>query len=977
MKNSILLILGLSISIFSLSQEVKKTKDKNGFEYSYVENDPLKARIYTLKNGLTVYLSEYKDEPRIQTYVAVRAGSKTDPSDHTGLAHYLEHIMFKGTSKIGTSDWQKEKELLDLIEQKFEIYGAETDEGKRKMLYQEIDSISNIAATYAIANEYDKLVANIGASGTNAYTSFEQTVYVNNIPSNEIEKWVKIESERFSEVVPRLFHTELEAVYEEKNRALDSDQRKAWEAMMDGLFSKHPYGTQTTIGTIEHLKSPSITAIKKYFHKNYVANNMAICMSGDLNPDETIVLIDNYFSNYQSGTPDFQAFKAPVENTIEKPIIKNVVGPSAESVLIGFRLPGFSKRESFLMEVMSMTLANSEAGLIDLNLNQKQKVLGAYSYPMRLKDYSVHLLAASPKADQSLEEVKELLLSQVELIKKGDFDDWLLPAIVNDYRLSEIKAFESNKNRANAMVSAFIYGADWSDFILENSTLDKITKQEIIDFANKYYNNNYVVVNKKSGTDSETKKVEKPTISPVSVNRDSQSDFFKNITQAKTPSISPVFINFEKDLTFDKLTSDLPIHYKKNESNQLFNLYYLFEFGSDADLELDLAIDYLKYLGNDKYTAEELKKEFYKLGCSYSVFSSSNKVYVTLNGLDENFEKALKLFESFLKAPKANDQALKDMIDRILKGREDQKLSKKAILNSGMVNYAKYGNDSPFKHFLTEEELRKLSSDQLISKAKSLYNYQHKILYYGPKQLKDLKKDLFKYHRRTKNLLKPALVNREYKELNFDETEVYFVNYDMVQAEVVFLSKSVDFNIDMIPTTRVFNEYFGGSMGSIVFQELRESKALAYSVRSYYSTASEEGKSNYVISYIGAQNDKLFDAIDGMNQLLNEMPKSELLFKNAKDALKSELETNRTTKASVLFSYEQALKYGLDYDVKEKVYKEIDQISIQDINTFHQTYMANKKQKLLIIGNKDLVDLEGLKKYGKVTELSLEDIFGY
>ena len=312
-----------------------------------------------------------------------------------------------------------------------------------------------------------------------------------------------------------------------------------------------------------------------------------------------------------------------------------------------------------------------------------------------------------------------------------------------------------------------------------------------------------------------------------------------------------------------------------------------------------------------------------------------------------------------------------------MKGRSDQKLSKKAILNSGLVSYAKYGDDSPFKHFLTEEELRKLTGKELTEMTQSLYQYQHKVLYYGPKEMKDLKKNLYKYHHKSKNALKPALVNREYKELNFSETEVFFVNYDMVQAEVLFLSKSKAFDIDLVPTTRVFNEYFGGSMGSIVFQELRESKALAYSVRSYYSTAKEVEKSNYVVSYIGAQNDKMFQAIDGMNELLNDMPKSDLLFKNAKDALMSELETNRVTKSSVLFSYEQALKYGLDYDVRSKVYKEIEAVTIEDIKAFHAKYMANQKQKLLIIGNKELLDLEGLKKYGKVTEITLEELFGY
>ena len=269
--NIIVLTLLVSLSSFAQSFTTKKLTDKNGYSYETVEGDPLKARIYTLKNGLKVYLSVYKDEPRIQTYVAIKAGSKSDPADATGLAHYLEHILFKGTSKIGSSDWETESKLLTDIEALYETYRGTKDSVERVAIYHQIDSVSGVAATYAIANEYDKLMSNVGASGTNAYTFFEQTVYINDIPANQLNKWVEIEAERFGEVVPRLFHTELEAVYEEKNRGVDSDRRKVWESLLEGMFQKHQYGTQTTIGTVEHLQNPSITEIKKYFYKYYVA----------------------------------------------------------------------------------------------------------------------------------------------------------------------------------------------------------------------------------------------------------------------------------------------------------------------------------------------------------------------------------------------------------------------------------------------------------------------------------------------------------------------------------------------------------------------------------------------------------------------------------------------------------------------------------------------------------------------------------
>ena len=205
-------------------------------------------------------------------------------------------MLFKGTNVYGTLDYKKEAPMLEKIEALYEDYRSYemSDTKNRERIWADIDSISGEAAKYAIANEYDKMVSGLGAKGTNAYTSFEKTVYINDIPSNQLEKWLKLEAERFRFPVFRLFHTELEAVYEEKNRSLDSDGSKLFESLFDGLFPKHQYGQQTTIGTIEHLKNPSLTEIRKYFNKYYVPNNMALCLSGDFDYDETIRLIEKY-----------------------------------------------------------------------------------------------------------------------------------------------------------------------------------------------------------------------------------------------------------------------------------------------------------------------------------------------------------------------------------------------------------------------------------------------------------------------------------------------------------------------------------------------------------------------------------------------------------------------------------------------------------------------------------------------------------
>ena len=452
-KKKLLTIALIILSLACLAQNIN-SNDKMKIEnnYEYVENDPLNARVYTLDNGLKVYLSSYDDAPRIQTNIAVRAGSKNDPSDATGLAHYLEHMLFKGTDIYGTLDFEKEKPLLDIIEELYEEYRSidMSDTENRDRVWSQIDSISGEAAKYAIANEYDKMVTAIGAKGTNAYTSNEKTVYINDIPSNQIEKWLKLESERFRYPVFRLFHTELETVYEEKNRGLDNDGRKMFESLLDGLFPNHQYGQQTTIGTIEHLKNPSLLEIRKYFNKYYVPNNMAICLSGDFDYDETIKLVVKYWGGFdRKENPTFDVIQ---EDPITEIVTKEVWGPEAERLYMGFRFDGANTEHSKMLTMIDMVLSNSSAGLIDLNLNQSQKIIGGGCFPLVMKDYSIHGFYGSPKPGQSLEEVKDLLLSQIEEVKSGNFPDWLVAVIISDLKLSQIKKMETNSGRAMSLL---------------------------------------------------------------------------------------------------------------------------------------------------------------------------------------------------------------------------------------------------------------------------------------------------------------------------------------------------------------------------------------------------------------------------------------------------------------------------------------------------------------------------------------------
>ena len=968
-----LLAFIIGVSLLYSCNETNDSPTAYKYNYETVDNDITNTLIYTLDNGLKIYMSINKDEPRIQTNIAVNTGSKQDPSDATGLAHYLEHMVFKGTSKIATINWDKEKVILSEISNLYEKRRNTTDEDERKAIYRKIDSLSGLAAQYAVPNEYDKMISSIGAKGTNAYTSVERTVYINEIPSNEFEKWLSIEAERFSELVLRLFHTELEAVYEEYNRGKDNDYRLAYETMSAKLFKKHTYGTQTTIGTGEHLKNPSMEKIHQYFNDWYVPNNMAIILSGDINPDLTVDLIKQYFGTFES--KEVPIFEAAVEDEITEPEYITVTGTNTAWVNIGYRLPGIKSEDIYMMDLFDGLLNNGQAGLIDLNLIKGQKVLDAYCYGNVMKDYSVFELQGVPREGQSLDEVKDLLLAEIEKIKSGDFEDWILKAVIKNFKLREQEGLLYNRVRASLMTNAFILGQQWSDVVNMKEKLNKVSKQNIIDFANKYFKDNYVVVYKENG-ERNSPKVEKPEITQVQLNRDTSSLFAENFYSNISSRLTPIFDDFGKEITKDSLESGINLYHVKNKSNETFSLNYVLEMGSFSDREMAMAVEYLEYLGTDKYSANELQLELFKLGLNYDVYAAQERVYVTLSGLDESIEEGIQLFEHILANVQPDIPALENTILDKLKERDDAKLSKRSILYGGLLNYGQYGKDSPIKHNLNKEELNNLDPNDLVAKIKNLTSFQHYIYYYGRKEVNEVKSLLDKFHL-TPNELQPIKQAKKFTELSMDSNKVYFVNYDMVQSELMMLSNAGPYDENLLATSKVFNEYFGSGLSSIIFQEIRESKALAYSAYSIFTSPNKLNKSHYVRAYVGTQVDKLEDAKVAMIDLMNNMPEVEDQFQSAKIAALKKIETSRTKRASLFWKYLSSKEMGRNYDINQKIYPEIKNLELQDIKEFFNTKIKGNNYTYLVIGNRDLVDMEVLEKMGELKELSLEEIFGY
>ena len=945
------------------------------YKYQTVKGDPTGTRIYTLDNGLRVYLSVNKETPRIHTYVAVKTGSRNDPAETTGLAHYLEHLMFKGTKQFGTTDAEKEAPLLKDIEERYEKYRTLTDPEQRKRAYHGIDSVSQLAAKYFIPNEYDKLMSSIGAEKTNAYTSNDVTCYTEDIPANEVDNWAKIQADRFQNMVIRGFHTELEAVYEEYNIGLTRDGNKEWEALSKLLMPTHPYGTQTTIGTQEHLKNPSIVNIKNYFNRYYVPNNVAICMAGDMDPEKVIATIDKYFGSWKrSDALSFPQF--PKQKPLTAPKDTTVMGPEAENIVLAWGFDGGQSLQSDTLDVIANILSNGKAGLMDINLSQKMKYLGGEAFAMSLAEYGLMGISASPKEGQSLDEVKKLVLGEVENLKKGNFPDELLPAVINNMKLEYYHALEKNQDVADQFVDAFIKGREWQTVVGRLDRISKMTKAQIVAFANKYLNNNYALVYKRQGEDTTQKKIDKPQITPIPSNRDLQSDFVKEIIASKTTPIEPRFVDFNKDLVKTKTKKGLPVLYVPNKQSGLFTLSFRYDFGLEADKRLPIAVDYLEYLGTNKLSPEQVKQRFYQLACDYSISAGTDNLNVTISGLNENMPKALWLVEHLLANAKVDKEAYMELVELVKKSRKDNRSNQNANFGA-LAAYGIYGPYNKVRNMMSNAELDKTNPQTLLNLLKGLRNYKHEVLYCGQSSPEALVKTIDEGHVIGKTLANVPQGKR-YTEMQTKENEVWMAPYEAKNIYMMLYNNSgKGWNVEQQPMVYLFNEYFGTGMNGIVFQELRETRGLAYNASARYTTPSRVGGTESLQANIISQNDKMMDCVKAFNNIIDEMPQSDKAFELAKQASMKRIATERTTKFGIINAYLQARRLGLDFDIKERIYNALPKITLKEMVEFEKQAMAKKPLRYLILGDEKNLDMKGLEKIGKIKKVTTQEIFGY
>ena len=932
--------------------------------------DQMDTQIYRLDNGLLVYLTENHEEPRFYAEIAVRAGSKHDPADATGLAHYLEHLLFKGNRNLGSLDYAAEEPHLERIVELYEEHFATGDPEQRAAIYAQINATAQQAAQYAVPNEIDKLYNSMGAAGLNAHTSNEETVYKVGLPSNRLRQWAEIESDRFVDPVFRLFHTELETVYEEKNRSLDNRGFIIYSALNDLLFPVHPYGQQPTIGTVDHLKNPSLVYIQEYFDTWYVPNNMGIFISGDIDIPATIELISEKFGHWAPRElPAVGPWNEPEPAGVRR---ETVQYPGEEQVQIAFPTAPYGHPDMEALILLDMILDNRTAGLINLNLNQQQRVAQAGSSPGFLNDAGFQLLYGVPKQDQTLDEVEQLLLEQIEIIKAGEFEDWIIPAIINDFAKSAKAGLEFNNARVAQMRDSFIRGVAWDYSIAELERLGQLGRDDVVAVANRYFGVDYVAVQQINGQ-HEVPPVEKPAIDPVEIDPTRQSGFSAGVLAMEYDLIEPVFVEADQDYRVLDLAEGVQLYYAPNPLNDLFSFSIGVEAGSEEIGKLSLSAALMDVAGSAAMSNEELQKEWYRMGSEFGFRVAENSSSFNLSGLDDQFEDSLALMLELVRTPVTDENTLEQLKGIILKSRQDQKQSPPAIARA-LYLYNRYGEESPMLESLTSEEILQSGLEELLALPAGLLDYRQTIAYTGSLPLEEVAEIVRNHLATDGELLEPPDYRfRQVREI--EETELYVVDQQTAQAQVriEFADDVYDENDSVLSS--LYTSYFGSGMSSVVFQELREARALAYSASARYAQGGRLNDQNVMLGSIGTQTDKTADALTAFLDLIDNMPVSVERFN---ESVNSSLNRYRTSKLSfrgVIGAVRGWERLGLEGDPRRARYARLQEATMDDLVEFQQQHVKDRAKLISIVGDLSVIDVAELEQFGRVQQVQVDDLF--
>jgi zinc protease len=937
------------------------------------QNNPLKVESYQLKNGLTVYLNVDKTLPMVHGMVAVKGGAKRDPKDATGIAHYFEHILFKGTDKIGTIDYAKEKIYLDSISNLYDDLGKTKDKEGRLAIQKEINRISVKAADYAIPNELDKILNAMGGKAVNAGTGYESIVYYNSFPSNQIEKWLEVYSHRFINPVFRLFQSELETVYEEKNLYADDPMDTFFEKFSKEFYRTSPYGQQTILGTTDHLKNPSLSKMQQYFDTYYVAKNMALVLSGDFDPEKIKPIIDEKFGKWRSGEKpkDLVISEAPFKG---RELVKKRLTPIKVGVR-GYRTVPKNHPDELGLEICSNILSNnSSTGLLDKLYTDNKLMAAGLMNDIHAEVGGAYLFFVPKIIGQSLKKAEKEVENQLQKLRNGNFDDELLEGVKTELKKQYERWLEDMRWRTYAIADAFMYGVKWEDYLNAPKKIDKYTKDDVVKLANKYFGEDYLMFYSKMGFPKKDK-IDKPPFKPVlPKNSEKKSEYAKNIEAMPVIDMAPRFINFEKDVICKKISQNIKAFVTPNPINNISSVRIEFGKGNFKDPMVSQAASLFANASPKDMKYEAFKRKLQLLGCSFYTYANRNSTTMNITGLEENLQASLKLINQFLKNINVEEKHLKKLAQNY---RFDLKFEAKDVYTKGQAlsQYALYGNDSRYLARLSVKEVKALKIEELVNKMNEITSYEYDVHYCGKMSADDFVQ-LFKNCIEIPTSLKPKTKYIEPERNKYSENTIVFLDdKKAIQSHIYFMMEGEVNDEESLIKKEAFNDYIGGGMASLIFQEIREFRSLAYGSNGRYLPSFYRNKPGYFKGWLSTQADKTVEAIEVYAGILKNLPKKPERIDEVRKNLTLSINASQPMLRYKSASVSRWMEQGYTEDPRIKRYDKYEKIEFDEIVDFYTKNLKGKPLVITIVGDSKRIDLDKLKQYGKLKVVKMSDVF--
>ena len=935
----------------------------------------LKVKEYRLENGLTVWLNEDHSQPKVFGAVVVKAGAKDCPD--TGIAHYFEHMMFKGTDRIGTLDYESEKVLLDSIAMKYDELAMTEDTAARARLQKEINELSIRSSEYVIPNEFNRLINRFGGSGLNAATSYDATIYFNTFSPQYMVQWAEINSERLINPVFRLFQSELETVYEEKNMYGDFIGGQVMDTLMARYFGPHPYA-YPIIGSTKNLKNPRLTEMHKFFEDYYVASNMALILSGDFDAQQVMPILEKAFSRIRSGNaPKQEKVMLPPFNGRETMKVKFPI-PFIKAMGLGFRGVSANHEDQVALNIAVNLLNNANGtGYLD-KLMVEHKLMGALAINESMNEAGILAVAIMPKLlIQSYSSAEKMVWDEINRVKNGDFSDEMFNSLKLEQKRQYASSLENIDSRATIMMNLFSQGKSWNDYLNEVARIESITKEDVVRVAQKYFSNNYLCVTKSTGKYPKDN-LPKPAFSPVVPrNADASSSYAKQLEKIPEQQVAPRIIDFEKDVKTSKLTPLVTLYTTPNPLNDIFTLNISYGIGALEQPELMQLTNYLQLLGTESLSFEQFRSRLQSIGSTLAFDVTPDAFVMKVTGFDNHIDETMELAGDFIRHAKADDKKLRQIVD-------DAKVSEKAFFKSGdnvasaLLEQVKYGDQSRYLRKLSLSQIKKLKGKDMLAIYDKVRSVQCDLHYCGTLPVEKVIGTIRQHLPLERTTV--ASNSPYYRELKqYDRPTVFFIDMpDMAQSIVYGYVKGdpVDDKASR-HASQLFSVYFGGDMSSLMFQEIREFRSFAYRTSGRYQLPNHahKGTAGSFTAMLSTQSDKTLDALGVLDSLIREMPLKPERMEAVKQTLVNRINNDYPPFRNLSEKVASARMEGFDRDPAEEFLRDIATMDMQDISRFYQEQISGRPVVYVITGNRKHIDMKKLAEYGTIIKVKKKGIY--